>query len=113
MPKTKPNAPQNLNTSAPATTTKEQDRRTNGQRRINFIWEWTQAILAISVIEVTLLVIAVRVLNSNSVMDVALLTGLANLVIGFYFGRTNHARIGGDVVGKSATPCDDGSLDDR
>jgi hypothetical protein len=30
-----------------------------------------------------------------SVAGMLFLTGIANLVIGFYFGRTNHERVGG------------------
>jgi FtsH-binding integral membrane protein len=105
--------------SRPATTTSEQDlrsaesrdqfaKRTAGQRRINIVWEVTQALLAISVVESALYVAVSLSLGSDgNVRQTALvmIVGLANLVTGFYFGRTNHARIG-DV------PKADG-LDDR
>lgn len=76
----------------PATTTAEQDRYTASQRGFNTIWEWTQSLIAVSVVGATLL--AAFVLPDKSEM-------LANaffLVIGFYFGRTNHARAGGTVA---------------
>ncbi len=69
-------------------TTAEQDLKTFGQRRINLIWEATQA--SIAVIVVLANVIAAFIASAQANM-------LANaffLVIGFYFGRTNHARIG-------------------
>ncbi len=80
-------------TPIPATTTLEQDRATAGQRHINRVWEGTQAVIAISVVLATLYA-AVFVQN----MDKAAFTFLTNVlfvVIGFYFGRTNHTRTGG------------------
>lgn len=56
---------------------------TAGHRQINVIWETTQMRVALSVIWGSL------------VVAVVFLFGVANLVTGFYFGRTNHARTGG------------------
>jgi len=77
------------------TTTAEQDLRTAGQRSLNRIWEMTQAGIAIGVVSANLLYVFVSpflpaVTNSNS----ELLKNAFFLVLGFYFGRTNHARIG-------------------
>ncbi len=89
------------NRPLPPTTTAEQDLRTAGQRRINGIWEGTQALIAVCVVLATLYS-AVFVPG----IDKAAFTFLTNVlfvVIGFYFGRTNHQRTGG-VGGESAGP---------
>jgi len=73
----------------PATTTLEEDRRTAGQRQINLTWEFTQAAIALMVVLATVI--------SGFMPKTENTTILANaffLVIGFYFGRTNHARKG-------------------
>ncbi len=82
-------------------TTAEQDRKSASQRRINLIWEYTQAIIAGAVIGTTLLVDA-RValwtgMNASEYSSAAMmqLNVMAALVTGFYFGRTNHQRTGG------------------
>ena len=72
------------------------DRVAEGQRRINIIWEITQSIIAFSVVTTFLFVTSRKVLNSD--MDTTAFIVLSNvvaLVIGFYFGRTNHTKIGG------------------
>jgi hypothetical protein len=77
------------------TTTGEQNLKTAGQRRINLIWEFTQAGIAISVTITTLYVAAVLVIRgSTETAAFLLLSNAFFLVIGFYFGRTNHARLG-------------------
>lgn len=104
--------------SAAPTTTAEQDRRTDSQRQVNIIWERTQQIIALSVVEVTLLVAASSVVSAlfntsvdhqAAVVAFLFLVSVSNLVIGFYFGRTNHARIGDDPKPSSTG----GGLDDR
>lgn len=72
----------------PSVTTSEQDRTTLGQRRINLIWETTQAAIAVSV---TFAAIVAATRGQVSEM----LGNAFFLVIGFYFGRTNHERRGG------------------
>lgn len=73
-----------------------------GQRVINVIWETTQMRLALSVIWGSLVVSAAlavfgRWLGTPDLQLAAIvfLFGVANLVTGFYFGRTNHTRVGG------------------
>lgn len=74
----------------------ELERVTYGQRRVNLIWEVTQALVAIAVTVVTLYVSASLTLRERSDQAAALLLSNAFfLVVGFYFGRTNHQRIGG------------------
>lgn len=88
--------------SAAAVTTSEQDRQTAGQRQINVIWETTQMRIALSVIwgslfVATVLAVAGGVLGTPDLQlaAVVFIFGVANLVTGFYFGRTNHQRGGG------------------
>lgn len=104
-------------TALPPTTTVEQDLRTAGQRQINLIWETTQRHIALFVIGVGCLVsayvVVFSVLNgkeTNALVLAAftLLSNIGFLIAGFYFGRTNHARIGDDPPRRSY-----GSLDDR
>ena len=86
-----------------ATTTSEQDRKSAGQRRVNIIWELTQAAVALAVTGSTLYVSASLALKENAQTAAFLLLSNAFfLVIGFYFGRTNHQRsggVGGDMAG--------------
>lgn len=82
-------------TNLPAETTKEQDLKTAGQRQINLTWERTQASIAILVVGANVLFAFVSPYLPKQELDKGTL--LANaffLVIGFYFGRTNHARMG-------------------
>jgi hypothetical protein len=68
-----------------------------GQRRVNLIWEVTQAVLAVSVVGTALFVSALLAVDDPQGTGPGgiMLFGLANLVTGFYFGRTNHQRTGG------------------
>ncbi len=89
-------------TIVPPTTTAEEDRKTAGQRAVNLIWETTQMKIALSVIWASLIVSAMlsvlgRWLGAPELQLAAIvfLFGVANLVTGFYFGRTNHNKQGG------------------
>lgn len=86
--------------SIPATTTAEENRHSAGQRRVNIIWEVTQALIAVSVTCATLYVAASLALHSAEMAAFLLLSNAFFLVIGFYFGRTNHQRVGGVDVGR-------------
>lgn len=85
---------------------------THGQRRINLIWERTQAVIAIAVVltallDTTILVLFVAVVEVNGAASVpptiialavsafTLLSTIVGVVTGFYFSRTNHEKIGG------------------
>lgn len=86
--------------------------RTEDQRRISGIWEGTQRIIALAVVLNTLFVVSALVLTPTILGilghpadetaktlangGLLFLTAVSNLVIGFYFGRTNHTRVGGD-----------------
>lgn len=72
----------------PATTTHQEDLTTLGQRKINLIWEFTQAVIAV-MITGAVIFSSVRGIASSE------LTNSFFLIIGFYFSRTNHTAIGG------------------
>lgn len=82
-------------------TTAEQDTVTAGQRRINLIWESTQALVAISVTVSTLYVAGSLALRGDNVGAFLLLSNVFFLVIGTYFSRTNHQKTGGVLPGDS------------
>lgn len=77
--------------------------KSGGQRVVNNVWEGMQAIIAFMVTSTGMWVAGSLALRSGvtaedkaaSFAAVVFITGAANLVIGFYFGRTNHQRTGG------------------
>lgn len=80
----------------PPKTTAESDRATYGQRRINLIWESTQAVVALSVTLSTLYVSASLAMSDESqTAAFLLLSNVFFLVVGTYFQRTNHTKVGG------------------
>lgn len=81
--------------SVPPTTTTQQDLVTAGQRRINLIWEWTQATISILVVAANMIVAVYDGLTTKMVEYPVVLSSSLFLVVGFYFSRTNHAAIGG------------------
>jgi hypothetical protein len=88
-------------TAVEPTTTEEQQRQTAGQRKVNLIWEFTQATIAIAVTVSTLFVAARLALSDHTATAAFLLLSNAFfLVVGFYFGRTNHQRVGGVQQGR-------------
>lgn len=79
----------------PPRTTEQEDITTAGQRRVNLIWEWTQAIIAIGVVFSTMTVgIKTGFEGKAEAIPTILSTGFG-MVVGFYFSRTNHSAIGG------------------
>ena len=86
----------------PPTTTLEQDRKAAGQRSINRVWEFTQASIAILVVVAVLY--AVVFIRELATAQLVFLTGSFSLVIGFYFGRTNHSRQGGIGGERESSP---------
>lgn len=82
--------------SLPPTTTSEQDITTAGQRRINLVWEYTQAFIAITVVLANLITGAFFGIQRIPTGEYPfVLSSSLFLIIGFYFSRTNHAAIGG------------------
>lgn len=67
-----------------------------GQRRVNLIWEFTQALVAIAVTLTTLFVSGyMAILSPESQGAFLLLSNVFFLVVGTYFQRTNHTKVGG------------------
>ena len=106
-PTTAPRQNQRNDPSLPAKTTFQQDLTQAGQRRINLIWEYTQALIAVLVVLTTMAAglftmyvptVAVGA-GANLVQvptSIPTVIGVAfGMVTGFYFSRTNHAAIGG------------------
>lgn len=85
--------------------------RSAGQRRINILWEATQAVIALVVTGTgmyTAAMLALRTDLADSSKSMAitaflLISNTVFLVIGFYFGRTNHQRTGGIGGGSVVT----------
>lgn len=72
-------------------TDKEHILNSAGQRQINRVWELTQSFIAVIVTGSTLYVTSSLAIQKES-GSLALLSNAFFLIIGFYFGRTNHAR---------------------
>jgi hypothetical protein len=75
------------------TTTLQEDITTASQRRVNLIWEYTQAIIAVFVVFSCTLAAIWAAFNGKE--PSAFLAFICGNVVGFYFSRTNHAAIGG------------------
>lgn len=88
----------------PSQTTAESDLRTAGQRKINLIWEYSQAAIALTVVLANVVYVFARMYREGPVDS--MLSNAFFLVIGFYFGRTNHARMGDDVTSKYSSTGD-------
>lgn len=83
------------------TTTEQEDLTVAGQRRVNLIWEFTQAAIAIVVVTANMIAALFNVFNDKAVDVPMILSSSLFLIIGFYFSRTNHAAIGS--IGRKAT----------
>lgn len=83
------------------TTTEQEDITTASQRKVNLIWEYTQAFIAIVVIISNMIAGIFYALTGKTENIPAILSSSLFLIIGFYFSRTNHQAIGG--VGKKPT----------
>jgi len=81
--------------SLPATTTHQEDVTTAGQRRINLIWEYTQAVIALMVVASTMGAGVYMALTHSADQLPTIMSVAFGTVVGFYFSRTNHAAIGG------------------
>jgi len=77
-----------ISASLEASKQEEKSMVTAGQRKINIIWEVTQALVAVSI---TLAVIYCAI---NKIVSQEL-TNAFFLIVGFYFSRTNHSKTGG------------------
>lgn len=72
----------------PPTTTAEQDRVTRSQRRINLIWELTQA-------GVTAAITSAEIYAQLHGLHSEMLNAAFFAVISTYLARTNHTKVGG------------------
>lgn len=75
----------------------------SGQRKINLIWEVTQAVIALVVVIGNMAAGLVYMISRLQGKDIDIPTVMISalfLIIGFYFSRTNHQAIGG--IGKKA-----------
>jgi hypothetical protein len=79
----------------PLAPTAEEDMRSVTRRQINLIWERTQALIALAVVLSTLAAALLLIIRGDVERGLSLLSAAFFLVIGFYFGRTNHARPSG------------------
>jgi hypothetical protein len=86
--------------SLPPTTTMQEDITTASQRKVNLIWEYTQAFIAIFVVVSCVSAAVWAAMGGKEVS--AFLAFICGNVVGFYFSRTNHAAIGG--VGPKPDP---------
>jgi hypothetical protein len=78
----------------PPSTTAQQDLTTAGQRKVNLIWEYTQALIALVVVSATMAA-GLRASFTASETPLPTIMSVAfGTVVGFYFSRTNHAAIG-------------------
>ncbi len=68
-----------------------------GQRRVNLIWERTQSAVAVVVVMVTMLMAAFQTVYHPGMEVPTIMSVAFGTVVGFYFGRTNHARPSGDL----------------
>jgi hypothetical protein len=87
--------------SLPPTTTVQEDITTKSQRRVNLIWEYTQAFISSIVVLTNMIEAAIFGIKRIPAGEypVVLISSLF-LVLGFYFSRTNHEKVGG--IGKKA-----------
>lgn len=95
---TAPEAVKASSASLPPVTTAEQDRTTEGQRAINVMWESTQRTIAITVTVTVLGVCLWIVIKGPEPLQIPSFTVLSSvffLVVGTYFQRTNHTKVGG------------------
>lgn len=74
--------------SMPPTTTEQEDIVTAGQRRVNILWEATQACIAI-------MITGAIIYNAMKGIKNEDLTNAFFLIVSMYFVRTNHQLTGG------------------
>lgn len=82
----------------PPKTTTQQDLTALGQRNINLKWESTQQVIAVAVTIDVLMICTFVIFKGDPLLQQAaflFVTNLAFLVVGTYFQRTNHTKIGG------------------
>lgn len=89
--------------TAQAAQESETSLRTEGQRNVSMLWEVTQQRIALMVVGGGMMLAGLIVIfghwlelaNDIRIAAFMFVAGAGNLVIGFYYGRTNHQRVGG------------------
>lgn len=89
-----PESPQRQASVAP-TTTEQQDITRASQRRVNLIWEVTQAIIAVLVVGANVFAALWNVTHGTIAEPPLILTSLGFVIVTSYFQRTNHTAVGG------------------
>lgn len=80
----------------PAVTTAQEDLTFEGQRKINLIWERTQAAIALLLVGGGVLCGLKICFDPKPGQEIpTILSTLGGMVVGTYFNRTNHTRTGG------------------
>lgn len=82
---------------APATTA-EEDRHTASQRKVNQVWEFTQATIAVFMTVTVCIIMLLMVWRGEYSISLQFLSAAFFLIIGFYFGRTNHENVSGMTI---------------
>jgi hypothetical protein len=85
---------QTANLPRPSDTTAQQDLTTEGQRRVNLIWEHTQSVIALVVVASAMVAGVYQAFKIPGQIPTILSVAFGT-VVGFYFNRTNHSAIGG------------------
>jgi cobalamin synthase len=79
-----------------ATTTVEQDLHTSAARLNDAMWENTQRQIALMVVGSSILYALITIFYTPKIEATTVFFASSfSLIIGFYFGRTNHQRLGG------------------
>lgn len=77
----------------PPTTTAEQDRHSEGQRAINRVWEYTQALVTIMITGAAIYCAVVKI--DSDILNFAFVA-----IVSTYYARTNHTNVGGVRLGQ-------------
>lgn len=86
---------QETHPSIPAKTTFQEDLTTASQRKINLIWEYTQAVIALFVVVSAMSAGLLSVYRGDDKPVSTIISVAFGTVVGFYFSRTNHEKVGG------------------
>ncbi len=87
----------------PPTTTEQQDVTLAGQRRINLIWEYTQAGIALMVVLTCMVIFVLQAVTGEPAEFPSVLGNMTFSILAFYLARTNHQAIGGIGAKKTDT----------
>jgi hypothetical protein len=78
----------------PPTTTYEENLVTAGQRRVNLIWEFTQA-------TVTVMITAAAIFCAIKSIEAQVINFAFVAIVSTYYARTNHTKTGGVLPNQS------------